>query len=304
MAELPVGSSGGAATANAGAIYDLGYRNYEGARLGRLYAWKSLTLQSLKTAFGIGRTARAKVGPFALLAFAIIPALGAVLFAAAAGNAMQIMTHDQSFGQIAWIFALFCAGQAPELVGGDQQHRVLSLYFSRAIRRSDYVLAKLTALTVALLILGLTPQLLLFFGRAFVNENPWALITRDAHLLVPIFVSTILIALLFASMGLMISAITRRRLLATAAIIATLLLTLAAGSSLVRINPQGLKHTVLISPIQVADGLTMALFKKTPHPRSPMGRANLPGSTYIFTALGMTLAFAGLVHLRYRRIQT
>ena len=37
---------------------------------------------------------------------------------------------------------------APELVGRDQRNRSLALYFSRAVSRSDYVLAKLAALTL------------------------------------------------------------------------------------------------------------------------------------------------------------
>ena len=44
--------------AAAGAIYDIGYRNYEGARLGRGYAFRTLYVHSLRTAFGLGRGGR------------------------------------------------------------------------------------------------------------------------------------------------------------------------------------------------------------------------------------------------------
>jgi ABC-2 type transport system permease protein len=288
---------------DAGAIYDLGYRSYDGIRLGRWYAVRALTLQSLRTAFGIGRSARAKATPFVLLAFATIPALGAVIVAAATGNALQVLSHEQNFARIAWIFALFCAGQAPELVGGDQQNKVLSLYFARALSRADYVLAKLTALTAALLIIGLTPQLVLFIGRAFVDENPWSLIQRDAHLLIPILTSAFLIALLFASFGLLVASITKRRVLATAAIIGTLMITLAAGSTLVRME-RSLRYSILISPIEVSEGVTLSLFGKVPHPRSSLGRANLPGYVHIGTAVLLSGAFSLLVLIRYNRIQT
>ena len=46
---------------------------------------------------------------------------------------------------------LFCAAQAPELFGRDQRYGVLPLYFSRALTRSDYALAKVGGLFVALL---------------------------------------------------------------------------------------------------------------------------------------------------------
>jgi ABC-2 type transport system permease protein len=258
----------------------------------------------LRTSFGIGRSARAKIAPVTLFLFAVFPALISTAVAAATGNAFQLTPHERSFEAIAWIFALFCAGQAPELVGGDQQYRVLSLYFSRALRRSDYVLAKLSALTAALLILGLTPQFVLFFGRALVNENPWSIIQRDAHMLPAIFASAIFIALLFASFALLVASVTKRRLLATAAIIGILMMTFTAASTLVRLGQGKLRYTVLVSPMRVSEGLTMSLFGKTPGARTPLGRANLPGVLYISTAVGLSAAFGGLTLLRYRRIQT
>ena len=50
---------------------------------------------------------------------------------------------------------LFCAAQAPELFGRDQRYGVLPLYFSRALTRSDYALAKVGGLFVALLLVDL-----------------------------------------------------------------------------------------------------------------------------------------------------
>ena len=45
---------------------------------------------------------------------------------------------------------LFCAAQAPELFGRDQRYGVLPLYFSRALTRTDYALAKVGGLMAAL----------------------------------------------------------------------------------------------------------------------------------------------------------
>ena len=47
---------------------------------------------------------------------------------------------------------LFCAAQGPELFGRDQRYGVLPLYFSRVLTRTDYALAKVGGLLVALLI--------------------------------------------------------------------------------------------------------------------------------------------------------
>ena len=70
------------------------------------------------------------------------------------------------------LMMLFCAAQAPEIFGRDQRYGVLPLYFSRAITRTDYVLAKVAGLIVALLIVDLVPQMILFVGRVLVAVGP------------------------------------------------------------------------------------------------------------------------------------
>src|SRR5262249_52983579 len=57
----------GAAPAGTGVIHDLGYQHYDGPRLGRPAIIRALAWHSLRSAFGIGRGAKAKIVP--LLAF-------------------------------------------------------------------------------------------------------------------------------------------------------------------------------------------------------------------------------------------
>ena len=59
-----------------GSIYDLGYRGYTGPRLGRGFAIRSLFTHSLRTTYGLGRTTRAKLAPWFLLVFAVLPSIG------------------------------------------------------------------------------------------------------------------------------------------------------------------------------------------------------------------------------------
>ena len=47
-------------SAAAGVIHDLGYRGYDGPRLGRSRIVAALTWHSFRSAFGFGRGARAK----------------------------------------------------------------------------------------------------------------------------------------------------------------------------------------------------------------------------------------------------
>ena len=58
-----------------GAIHDIGYRHYDGPRLGASYIRRSLYVDTLRGAFGLGRSARSKVMPFLLLAVMVLPAI-------------------------------------------------------------------------------------------------------------------------------------------------------------------------------------------------------------------------------------
>ena len=59
----------------AGSIYDLGYRHYEGARLGRRHAVLSLYIHSLRGVFGFGRHTSSKIIPIGLTIVALLPAV-------------------------------------------------------------------------------------------------------------------------------------------------------------------------------------------------------------------------------------
>ena len=58
-----------------GSIYDLGYRGYEGPRLGRGSAIAALLIHSVRTAYGLGRGARSKIAPIIIVVLAILPSL-------------------------------------------------------------------------------------------------------------------------------------------------------------------------------------------------------------------------------------
>ena len=51
-------------TTAAGVIHDIGYQRYTGERLGRGYSARSLYTHGVRTAFGLGRSAKAKIFPW------------------------------------------------------------------------------------------------------------------------------------------------------------------------------------------------------------------------------------------------
>ena len=156
----------------AGAIYDLGYQRYSGVRHGRGYAFRTLLLFSFRSAFGLGRGERAKLLPVVVAGIVYLPAIIQIGLASAS-NMTQVLNYADNLEFTGFLLALFAAAQAPELIVTDRQQGMLSLYLSRPLRGVDYALAKLAALTGAMLVLTLGPQLVLFLGRVFLSDKPW-----------------------------------------------------------------------------------------------------------------------------------
>jgi ABC-2 type transport system permease protein len=193
------------ADAAAGAIYDIGYRRYEGVRLGRSHAFRALFSHSLRAAFGMNRGGRALVAPWALFALAALPAVFQVVIGSLSQGQVQLVSYHDYFEPVHFLIALFCAGQAPELVSTDQRHQVLPLYFSRALRRSDYALARLAAMVAALFILAATPLLVLFVGRLAIAEEVGAALRTEAPNLLPILLGALTAALVLGGLALAIA---------------------------------------------------------------------------------------------------
>ena len=144
----------------AGVIHDLGYRGYDGPRLGRVQIVRALTWHSFRSAFGIGRGVKGKIIPVLTLIAMCLPAL-VNAFAVARGNSRLFGYDVYTPGFRVALVTIFIAAQAPELVSRDLRSRVLPLYFCRPLRRGDYPLAKYLAMTGALLVLIEVPLVLL-----------------------------------------------------------------------------------------------------------------------------------------------
>jgi ABC-2 type transport system permease protein len=252
----------------AGSIYDLGYRRYEGPRLGRAHAIRSLVVHSFRTTFGIGRSGRAKAAPFILGALAILPAViivGGLTIAARFGfdrqlDNAELIGFDNYYSSVTAIVVLFCAAQAPELFGRDQRHGVLALYFARALRRSDYALGRLLGFMLAVLTLLLTPMVILFIGRVLLSTDIAGSFGANAPRIPPIIAQGLVIAALYGGLSMTLSAWTPRRAYATAGIIALFVLPGLVAGIVIQIGSSAVGTAlVLVSPNTIIDG-TDALF--------------------------------------------
>ena len=252
----------------AGSIYDLGYRRYEGPRLGRAHAVRSLIGHSLRSTYGIGRGGRSKVAPFVFGGMAVLPAVvivGALTIASRFGaeraiEDMQVISFGNYFSAVNAIIALFCAAQAPELFGRDQRHGVLPLYFARALRRTDYAVGRLVGFWLGVLVLLMTPMVILFLGKVLLSMDIAGAFGANLPNVPPVVAQALVISTLYGGLAMAVSAYTLRRAYATAGIIALFVLPGLVTGIVIGIGSSGIGTALtLIAPNTVIDG-TNALF--------------------------------------------
>jgi ABC-2 type transport system permease protein len=284
----------------AGVIHDIGYRHHDGPRLGRLHSARAVYVQSLRGLYGLGRPARAKVVPFLLFGITCAPGVVSGALTAVAPVPPIPYAHYAYYLQIAII--VFLAAQAPQIVTGDIRFRVLSLYFSRPLERSDYVWAKLAALATGLLVLLATP-LLVIYAAVLLSQTHTAsdAVNETGRLLVGLGGSAVH-AVVLATFGMAISAFTRVRAFAVVGIVGVYLVT-STVMGIVGGVAQGTDVAVafaLISPFSLLDGFQAWALRTGPAvPGS--GPGHLGWAFGLVTVL-LPAAAAALLHWRYRRI--
>ncbi len=290
----------------AGSIYDLGYQHYLGRRLGRRAAFVALYVESLRACFGLGRPGRSKIVPVGLLVIALLPAVIAIAVEAllggiAGGRVRNPIRYDNYFGATFQILVLFVAAQGPELVGRDQRHHVLSLYFSRALKRLDYALAKLAALVSALLILLLLPQAAIFVGKVLGGKDVAAAFGDNVVLLPAIILSSVAAAIAMAALALALASLTPRRAYATAAIFAVFYISVAAaGIAHFAVHGDLGRYILLVAPTNILEGLTAWLFNAVPD--APLADAAIGGGIYALATLVLAGSAIAVLLRRYARI--
>jgi ABC-2 type transport system permease protein len=308
---------GAVAAAGAGVIHDLGYRHYDGPRLGRAAIIRALYWHSLRSAFGIGRGARAKIVPVLMFALMCLPAIvNAISMAQQPGQSPIVFYDTYLFRLRPLVMLIFVAAQAPELMSRDLRSHVLPLYMSRPMRRLDYPLAKLAAFTAACLLVLEIPLILLYVGN-LVSATGGSAIWAQTKALIPGMGVAALWAVLLAAIGLVLASLTGRRAYATGIIAIYLFLTWSLSSILVHIAepgpvgprlvpigphavaPLGARLGGLVSPFNVLDGVRQWLGGTNPGPIPPPGSVGVLYGLMFLVLLAVCLA--GLA-ARYRKV--
>ena len=286
-----------------GAIYDLGYRHYDGERRGYGAVLWTLYVDSLRIAFGFGRKFVYKVVPLTLLAIAVVPALIALGIASVVGDDLTPYRYDNYYGVVAVALALYCATIAPDLVGRDLRNRTLPLYISRGITRFDYIAVKIAALVSATLLFSLVPQALLFFGNTLAARNAATYISDNIEVIPQILLSALAIGVLLGSLAVAFSSHTTNRAYATGGFVALIILSSAVANILFEAgDSSNWGYVLLLGIFDVLEGVTELIFNTTPEPDENRAEADFWDGWYLVSMVAMTALALLLTIRRYRRL--
>jgi ABC-2 type transport system permease protein len=206
-------------------IHDIGYKPYTGPRLGRGHILRSLYWFSLRSAFGFGRGAKARIIPLGSFAAMLLPAAISIYKVASVGGD-PVLTYSHYAYSMSLFLIVFVAVAAPELVSRDLRHHTLPLYFSRPLRRSDYPLAKLLALASAIFLFEALPLIVMYLGTVASSTSGTG-VWDQTKALVPGLLVALAYGVAFAPLTLLIASSTGRRAIATGAIAILFLATTA-----------------------------------------------------------------------------
>ncbi len=280
-----------------GAVYDRGYRPYEGARGGRRAGRAALYRASLRRALGLRRDWRQKVAPFLLLAIAVVPAIVNVgvkyLTRGTPARGIEFFTYREYVG-VSNALLVFVALTAPDIMCPDRRQRVLPLVFARPVKGVDYVAAKVGTMASILFAFSFIPQVVLFLGQMLVSEHGALRYARDnAEVLWQVPAAVTLLSLFYAVIGAAVASLTSRRVIAGASIIGLFLIT--SITSAILVGPETRTTT------SSGGGPPATAFEPPPEPveagPAATGGPIDPGPTSTFSVGSDTPSAAPLVNL-------
>ena len=272
----------------------------------------ALTWHSLRSAFGFGRGAKAKIVPVLTFVIMCAPAVVNAVAMALGRTHARVVPYDTYVGTLrVLVLLVFIAAQAPELVSRDLRSRVLPLYFARPIQRRDYPLAKYAAFTLACLAMIDIPVLLLYIGT-IMQVHGGAAVWSQTTQLIPGLLVGLMWAAVLAAVGLALASVSGRRAFSTGAVAIFLFMTWTLTTVLTKIAQTSGQHGTgphgtgpplpgtagvttaahlfgLISPFTVADGVRQWLGGTSPGIVAAPGRYGPAYGVMFLLFLGVAL---------------
>lgn len=284
-----------------GVIHDIGYRRYDGPRLGTPAIVGALLWSGVLAVFGFGRSGRAKVLPFVTLGMTLVPAVVQVGIMAFIGLSSELLTYSSYIAGSSFLVVLFVAAQAPVLFSRDLRSGVISLYLARPLGATVFALTRWASLVLAILLFVLTPVVVLFLGGLAAGASFGEELPRVAVALA----GAVLLALLVGTVAALVASWTLRRGLAVAGSIMALLVGMGVTAGLQAGSSAAGQDTLaqwlaLLSPFILVDSLQVSLGD------APAGNypapAEDPTTGWLLLLVALALMVLGLALLvrRYR----
>lgn len=296
------GSTNSTNSTTGASIHNIGYRNYEGPRLGAGYARRSLFVQSLRGAYGIGRSAKSKVLPMILFGVMVLPTLIVVAVTVVTDANDLPIEYTEYALQAQLLIGLYLAAMAPQSVSRDLRFQTVPLYFSRPIERRDYVLAKYAAMASAMFVFTAVPLIVLYAGGLLAKLG-FADQTKGVALGL---VQVAVLSVLYAGIGLVVAALTPRRGFGVAAIIAVLNIPYFAASMVQWIaweegSTGAVQWLGLASPGTLMDGIQSKFLDGTSAFPDAIVPSHAAGICYLLVTLALVIGSYAVLMRRYRK---
>ncbi|MGH9209638.1 MAG: hypothetical protein ACRD2C_03050 [Acidimicrobiales bacterium] len=291
-----------------GAVYDRGYRPYDGPRGGRAEARWALWRLTVRRALGIRRSWRQKVLPWSLLGLVTVPAMVHIGIRYATRDTpvyeldFELITFREYVG-VSTLLMLFVAVSAPDVVCPDRHDRVLPLIFSRQLTGVDYVLAKVGGIFAIVFGFGFLPQVILFVGQMLVaDEGAVDFVGDNADVLWQVPIAVAILALYQASISVALASLTDRRIVGGIALIGLMMVTTAvAGVFIETSEPDGTAMALLnlwTIPLVLRD----LVFLGNVDPISALDGVAGGGFAAVLVYLAVILASFTVLLWRYREV--
>ncbi|HWV24773.1 MAG TPA: ABC transporter permease subunit [Thermomicrobiales bacterium] len=281
-----------------GEVFDRGYAHYDGPRRGRRGAIASLIGYSMKRAMGIRKSWTAKLLPFLLYVAIAIPLLIMIGLSAIVPD-LEFASYSGYLQAIFLIVGIFVGTAAPEMICVDRHERTLPLYFSRAITRGDYVLAKIVAMTLLTMTMTVVPSILLWLGRQLTTESALQAMKDNLGDLGRVIFAGFTVAIVLGTLGLAISSFTNRKGIAiTVIIILFVVLTALANIGIEMLDDQAWsRYLVALHLPLLFEGLNAHLFGDVSDP--VVARLDFSFGAYVAYLSGLVILSVGILRWRY-----
>jgi ABC-2 type transport system permease protein len=295
VSELPVG-----------AIFDRGYRHYEGPREGRSRRVRAIVVAGVRRCLGLKRNWKTKVVPFALVVGAFGPVLAFIGIRLLLGEQVgQFLGYGRYLTIVAVVLLLFAATAGPELLCPDRRQHVLALVFTRPVTRTDYLVAKLLALLLVTGLVAVVPLVVLFLGNTLTAAKAATYLREHLGDLGRILFTGGVLTVFYSTVSLAVASLTERRSLATAGLLGTFLASTAVANIVffTATSFSGRRWLTFLAlqglPVRFVDWV----FGQAPPPGSLAAEAGFTGPAYLAAMAVLTAAALAVLAWRISRLE-